>query len=97
MGIWGKSWWRDLSGFPKSLVPPVKLTRNREFLNQRAYPVMKEAKEFLLDYLMLDDRKLLETSDDRRAVRQYKFAKVLLKFSGHRPMRNDSLNSKTTK
>ncbi|MBP6824871.1 MAG: glycoside hydrolase family 95 protein, partial [Acidobacteria bacterium] len=31
-------------------------TRNRQFLSQRAYPVMKEAAEFLLDYLMPEDK-----------------------------------------
>ena len=31
-------------------------TRDREFLAERAYPVMKEAAEFLLDYLVEDEQ-----------------------------------------
>jgi alpha-L-fucosidase 2 len=36
-------------------------TRNRKFLTKRAYPVMKEAAEFLLDHLVDDGKGRLVT------------------------------------
>src|SRR5262245_10720163 len=47
-------------------------TRNREFLANRAYPVMKEAAEFLLDYLVDDGHGRLLTGPSISPENQYR-------------------------
>ncbi len=47
-------------------------TRNREFLAKRAYPVMKEAAEFLLDYLVDDGKGHLITGPSLSPENRYK-------------------------
>ncbi len=46
-------------------------TRNREFLARRAYPVMKEAAEFLLDYLVTDSQGHLITGPSLSPENRY--------------------------
>jgi alpha-L-fucosidase 2 len=47
-------------------------TRNRDFLAKRAYPVMKEASEFLLDYLVDDGRGRLVTGPSLSPENRYR-------------------------
>lgn len=47
-------------------------TRDRQFLASRAYPVMKEAAEFLLDYLVDDDKGHLVTGPSLSPENTYK-------------------------
>jgi len=47
-------------------------TRNREFLSRRAYPVMKEAAEFLLDYLVDDGQGHLITGPSLSPENRYR-------------------------
>jgi alpha-L-fucosidase 2 len=47
-------------------------TRNREFLARRAYPVMKEAAEFLLDYLVDDGKGHLVTGPSISPENRYR-------------------------
>ncbi len=46
-------------------------TRNRDFLAKRAYPIMKEAAEFLLDYLVDDGKGHLVTGPSISPENQY--------------------------
>jgi alpha-L-fucosidase 2 len=48
--------------------------RDREFLAKRAYPVMKEAAEFLLDYLVDDGKGRLITGPSLSPENQYRMA-----------------------
>ncbi len=47
-------------------------TRDREFLRTRAYPVLKEASEFLLDYMVPDQQGRLVTGPSISPENQYK-------------------------
>ncbi|MFL6278581.1 MAG: glycosyl hydrolase family 95 catalytic domain-containing protein [Vicinamibacterales bacterium] len=47
-------------------------TRDREFLHTRAYPVLKEASEFLLDYMVPDGEGRLVTGPSISPENQYK-------------------------
>jgi alpha-L-fucosidase 2 len=47
-------------------------TRDRAFLRTRAYPVLKEASEFLLDYMVLDPQGRLVTGPSISPENQYK-------------------------
>jgi alpha-L-fucosidase 2 len=47
-------------------------TRDREFLRTRAYPVLKEATEFLLDYMVVDPQGRLVTGPSISPENQYK-------------------------
>ena len=47
-------------------------TRDREFLRTRAYPVLKEASEFLLDYMVPDPQGRLVTGPSISPENQYK-------------------------
>ena len=47
-------------------------TRDREFLRTRAYPVLKEAAEFLLDYMVTDHEGRLVTGPSISPENQYK-------------------------
>jgi alpha-L-fucosidase 2 len=47
-------------------------TRDREFLRARAYPVLKEASEFLLDYMVVDPENRLVTGPSISPENQYK-------------------------
>jgi alpha-L-fucosidase 2 len=47
-------------------------TRNREFLSKRAYPVLKEAGEFLLDYMVEDSRRHLITGPSLSPENRYR-------------------------
>jgi alpha-L-fucosidase 2 len=47
-------------------------TRNREFLSKRGYPVMKEAAEFLLDYLVDDGKGHLITGPSLSPENRYR-------------------------
>ncbi|HTH00508.1 MAG TPA: glycoside hydrolase family 95 protein [Vicinamibacterales bacterium] len=47
-------------------------TRDREFLRTRAYPVLKEASEFLLDYMVTDSQGRLVTGPSISPENQYK-------------------------
>jgi len=49
-------------------------TRNRDFLAKRAYPVMKEAAEFLLDYMVDDGQGHLVTGPSISPENQYRLA-----------------------
>jgi alpha-L-fucosidase 2 len=49
-------------------------TRNRDFLAKRAYPVMKEAAEFLLDYMVDDGHGHLVTGPSISPENQYRLA-----------------------
>ncbi len=49
-------------------------TRNRQFLSTRAYPLMKEAAEFLLDYLMPDDKGRLLSGPSISPENRYQLA-----------------------
>ena len=49
-------------------------TRDREFLRARAYPVLKEATEFLLDYMVPDRDGMLVTGPSISPENQYKLA-----------------------
>ena len=47
-------------------------TRDREFLRTRAYPVLKEASEFLLDYMVTDQQGRLVTGPSISPENQYR-------------------------
>src|SRR6185369_8900032 len=47
-------------------------TRDRKFLAQRAYPVMKEAAEFLLDYMVPDGKGHLVTGPSTSPENEYR-------------------------
>ncbi len=47
-------------------------TRDRQFLRARAYPVLREAAEFLLDYMVLDPQGRLVTGPSISPENQYK-------------------------
>jgi alpha-L-fucosidase 2 len=47
-------------------------TRDREFLAQRAYPVMKEAADFLLDYMVSDGKGHLVTGPSTSPENEYR-------------------------
>jgi alpha-L-fucosidase 2 len=49
-------------------------TRNREFLSKRAYPVMKEAAEFFLDYLVDNGRGKLVTGPSLSPENRYRLS-----------------------
>src|SRR4029453_3612396 len=46
-------------------------TRNVDFLRQRAYPVLKEAAEFLLDYMVTDAQGRLITGPSTSPENEY--------------------------
>lgn len=67
-GIWpmGAAW------LSLHLADHYDFTRDRKFLAQRAYPVMKEAAQFFLDYLVPDGKGHLVTGPSLSPENEYK-------------------------
>jgi len=67
-GIWpmGAAW------LSLHLADHYDFTRDRKFLAQRAYPVMKEAAQFFLDYLVADGKGHLVTGPSLSPENEYK-------------------------
>ena len=75
-GIWpmGAAW------LSLHLADHYDFTRDRKFLAERAYPVMKEATEFFLDYLVTDGKGHLVTGPSTSPENEYR-----LPSGGDRP------------
>jgi len=67
-GIWpmGAAW------LSLHLAEHYEFTRDRKFLAERAYPIMKEAAQFFLDYLVSDGRGHLVTGPSLSPENEYK-------------------------
>ncbi len=71
-GVGSGIWPMGGAGLSLHLWDRYDFTRNREFLAERAYPVMKEAAEFLLDYLVDDGRGHLVTGPSLSPENRYR-------------------------